>query len=101
MRGDAKVISLRDRLAGFGGTRIDADAIDKSEPAAARTLGVCSRCGGAGVTDFVDLVAQRAKMHCEACQHCWDEEVAEPEDDRARARLAARRQDAATRRLRH
>jgi nickel-dependent lactate racemase len=101
MRGEGKVINLRDRLAGFGGTRIDANAIEGASPSAPQAPGVCEHCGGAGTTDFIDLVAQRAKMHCQACWHCWDEEVAEPDDDNARARQAARRQDAAMRRLRH
>ncbi len=102
MRGDAKVISLRERLAGYGGTRIDADTIEEpGTPEPAQPAGACARCGSAGVTDFVDLVAQRAKMHCPACQHYWDEQLAEPDDDDARARLAVRRADAATRRHRH
>lgn len=101
MRGVGKVIDIRDRLAGLGGTRSGADAIEGPSPSQLQTPGVCLRCGDRGTIDFVDLVSQRAKLHCPACQHFWDEQVAEPTDDNARARLATRREAAATRRLRH
>jgi hypothetical protein len=97
---DAKVISLGGRLVGRGAAaNLDGGRYDDTTES--EIAGVCGRCGAPGTTDFVDLVAERAKLHCPRCWLCWEEEVPEPADEGARARLAARRADAATRRLRH
>jgi hypothetical protein len=98
---NAKVISLRGRLAGYGGTAANPDGGWDNDPTELEAPGVCRRCGALGTTDFVDLVAERAKMHCPRCWLCWEQEVAEPADEEARARLATRRADAAIRRQRH
>jgi hypothetical protein len=87
---DAKVINLRERLAGNKAGGSEAAGADASSRA-------CQRCGGRGVVDFLDLVARRAKLHCQGCQHYWDEQLPEPDDARAKALVAA----AADRRLHH
>jgi hypothetical protein len=101
MRGDGKIISLRDRLAGYGGTRVDGGGAQDPVPVQAQTPGVCPKCGVPGTIDFVDVVSEKVKLHCSACWHCWDEHANEPEDGAPRGWLDARREDAATRRRGH
>ena len=100
MKKDTKVISLRGRLPGYGVSSAPED------PQMAKILeiqspGMCLHCGGVGVVDYIDLVSERSKLHCPACQHYWDESLAEPEGEVERAQMAARREAAAAQRRLH